>query len=128
MPEFGNKFEQDHSDFAQLESIVQAAGGYVQPTVDLRPKTLEAARTACRQRRTNIRLGSLAVFVLFLAATGVPEFFFSSNLGPAFVQSSDLHHRATRSAVKGNVGTNWALYEVFSEFRREQAELLHHAD
>ncbi len=128
MSEFGYDFDHLQPDYARLESIVHAAGRYVQPTVDLRPNTLEAARNACRQRRTNIRFGGLAALVLLFAATGFPSFLLSPHLGSAFVQSSELHRRAANIAVKGGVGTNWALYEVFSELRREQADLLHHAD
>ena len=128
MSEFGYDLDHLQPDFARLESIVHAAGGYVQPTDDLRPNTLEAAQYACRQRRTNLHFGGLGVFVLLLAATGFPGFLLSSRLGPAFVQSSELHRRAAQSVVEGSVGTNWALYEVFSELRDEQADLLHHAD
>jgi hypothetical protein len=126
--EFGNDLDPLQADFARLESIVHAAGGYVHPTDDLRPNTLEAAQDACRQRRTNLRFGGLGLFVLLLAATGFPGFLLSSPLGPAFVPSSELHRRAALSVAEGSVGTNWALYEVFSELRGEQAELLHHSD
>lgn len=125
MSEFGQRQSRQHSAFAELESMVRAAGGYVHPTDDLRPNTLEAVRSAGRQRRTSCRLGALAGLVLLLAASGFPDFLLSARLGPAFVQSSELHRRAVQYSVEKGIGTNWALYEVFSEMRREQADLLH---
>ena len=126
--EFGHDRESGQPAFAQLESMVRAAGRYVEPTDDLRPNVLEAAHEACRQRHMSRRLGGLAILVLLLAATGFSDFLRSSQLGPAFVQSSELHRRAAQSVVEGGVGTNWALYEAFSELRREQADLLNHTD
>jgi len=126
--EFSRHDENRQPASAQLESIVRAAGGYIRPTDDLRPSTLEAARDACRQRRISRRFGGLAILVVLLAATGIPEFLFSSQRGKAFVRSSELHRRAAQNAVERGVGTNWALYEVFSELRREQADLLQHSD
>ena len=127
MSEFGPDLDQWQPEFARLESIVRTAGGYVRPTDDLRPNTLEAVQDACLQRRTNFRFGGLAVFIVLLAATGFPGFLFSSHLGPAFVQSSELHRRAAENALQSSVGSHWALYEVFSQLRREQADLLNHS-
>ena len=46
MSEFGHDLEPRQPDFARLESIVRTAGGYIRPTDDLRPNTLEAAQAA----------------------------------------------------------------------------------
>lgn len=116
------------SSFGELESLVRRAGSYVQPTENLRPKSLEAAREATRQQRNNRRLGGAILVVVLLGAIGFPSFLRFSSLGPAFVRSDELHRRATQSALNSSVGTHWALYEVFCELRREQSELLNHVD
>jgi len=116
------------SDFEQLESIVRAAGGYVEPTDDLRPEVLEAARGACRQRRLGRRLCCWAVLVVLVSATGFPGFLFSSSPGLIAVQSSELQRRAALSVIENGTEANWALYEVFSELRRERSERFHVAD
>jgi len=116
------------ADFQQLEATVRAASGYVQPTDDLRPNALEAARDACRQRRTNRRLGGLAALVLLAASTGLPDILFSSYPSLIAVQSSDLHRIAARSVAENGVEANWALYEAFSELRREHSARLNPSD
>ncbi|NOY41094.1 MAG: hypothetical protein GXP26_04565 [Planctomycetes bacterium] len=126
MSEFSQEYEQPAIE--QLESIVRSASGYLQPTDDLRPNALEAARDACRQRRTNRRLGGLAILVLLVAATGFPDFLLSSYPGVAAVQSSELHRRAARSVAENGTETNWALYEAFTELRREHSALLNPSD
>ena len=127
MSERRQNFEPPHA-FTQLESVVRAARGYVQPTEDLRPRTIEAAREASQLGRSRRRLASLTAIVLLLAATGFPGSMLSSNPDPAFTNSSELHRLAAKSAMKRGVGPNWALYEVFSKLRRDQADLLNHSD
>lgn len=121
MPEFD-------ADFQQLEAIVHAASGYVQPTDDLRPSALEAARDACRQRRTNRRLGGLAILVMLVAATGLPDILFSTYPEIVAVQSSDLHRLAARSVAENGTEANWALYEAFRELRHGHSAKLNPSD
>ena len=111
----------------RLESLVRAAGGYIEPSDNLRPSTLEAAREACRQQRTTRRLGGLALVVVVLAATGLPWLRGSSG-GGSFVGSDEMYRRASIASLDSSVGTHWALYEVFRDARLEKAERLNHAD
>jgi len=130
MPEFDPDYDRRHgqpADFQQVESLVRAASRYLQPTDDLRPNALEAARRACRQQRTSRRLGGLAFLALLVAATGFPEVLFSSNRGLVALQSSELHRRAARSVVENGTEMNWALYEAYRDLRREHATRLRHA-
>jgi len=131
MPEYNFHHEEYHDlphDYDQLELILRTASEYVHPTDDLRPKSLEAARDACRQRQSSRRLGGLTVLVLLLAATGLPTLLLSAYPSLAVVQSTELHNRAARSVVDNGTETNWALYEAFSELRREHSALLNPSD
>ncbi len=128
MSEFGPDYEQQPAAFEQLESMVRSACGYLQPTDDLRPNALEAARDACRQRRATRRLGGLAIIVLLVATTGIPDLLFSAYPEIVAVQSAELHRLAARSTVEKGTETNWALYEAFSELRRDRSARLHPAD
>src|SRR4051812_31846204 len=53
----------------EIEQLVRAAGHYVQPSFDLRPRVLEAAREQRSERRARkyIRRMACAVFFLFWA-------------------------------------------------------------
>jgi len=126
-PNHGPRHEQQ-PDFEQLESMLLAASGYLHPTDDLRPKALEAARDACRQRRTNRRLGGLAILVLLVAVTGFPHVLFSAYPNLLAVQSSELHRIAARSVAEEGVEANWALYEAFRDLRRERSARLNLSD
>ena len=124
MSDFDRQFEAHRPAFAEIESIVRAAGTYVRPSDDLRPSTLEAVRDACRQHRRGRRLVGLAFLVMLFAATGFPESLLTRHTSLAYVQSSELYRRAVESATDSRIGANWALYEVFSDLRREKAERL----
>ena len=54
-------------EYSAIEAIIRAAGDHIEPTDDLRPRTLEAARRRCRQQRIGRRAGGLAVAALLLA-------------------------------------------------------------
>jgi hypothetical protein len=110
-----------------IESMIRSACGYVQPSEDLRPRTLEAARSACRQRRWNSRVGSLALTIILLAMCGFPHW--SSTRGEQIARASDairhfdLYHQASLRMVRTGFDPSWAFYEAFSELRKKQADL-----
>jgi hypothetical protein len=113
--------------FDSIESLIRAACGYVQPTDDLRPRTLEAARSACRQRRWNSRVGGLALTIILLAMCGFPHW--SSSRGEQIARASDairhfdLHQQASLRMVRAGFDPSWALYEAFTDLRKKQADL-----
>jgi hypothetical protein len=108
---------------ATLESLIRAAGDYVHPTGDLRPRTLETARLRCRQQR---RASGIAVAALFLAVL-IP----SGNRQPHLAPFGRLSVSAASqspgqvSDALGRETGDWALVEIFTQLRRQQAELLH---
>ena len=107
-----------------IEALVRLAGDYVQPSEDLRPRVLEAARVVTRDRQTRRRMIRLAAVLLFavvsLAAIGKPR----SSEASRF--SADLWS-ADGPAPAGGVraGAGWEMVDSFTELRREQARLLH---
>ena len=128
MSEFHHHEEQCNFGFEPLESIVQAAGSYVHPTDDLRPKTLEAARSAKRQRQRNFQIGAIVVGIVFMALTGLPGNLL--NWGPPkavttlqAVRHYDLHKQASLRILQAGLDPSWAFYEAFIQLRSHQAEL-----
>ena len=112
--------------FAPIESMVRAAGGYVRPSEDLRPSTLEAARHSCSKRRWNRSLGGLAAAVALLAVCQVPGRFASpmaeTAVAPATVmQEFEIRHQAAKG-LGFNFNPTWAWYEAFLELRNKQSQ------
>lgn len=126
MSEFNN--DRDEGRFESLESIVRAAGGYIQPTDDLRPRTLEAAREACSRRRWNFRLGAVAVAVILVAICDLPSRIASSRAGQAekpsqVIRDYDLHRQASLRMANAGFDSSWSVYEAFADLRKKQADL-----
>lgn len=114
--------------FAPIESLLRAAENFVQPSDDLRPKTLESAREQRSQQKINRRIGGMAVAVILLATLGLPDFLTpsparKSDSSPFVATAYDMHQRAARLAADTHVDPSWALLEAFVELRHSQAKL-----
>lgn len=114
--------------FAAVESLVRAAGHYVQPRDDLRPSTLEAARRATSLRRWNMRLAGIAALMVVLAVGNIPGRFL-----PKPADSTLAHQMVTREfelrqesakQMGGTFNPAWAWVEAFFELRHKQANLI----
>lgn len=113
----------------QTEAIIYAARYHIQPSEELRPRTLEIARERCRDRHAEQKLGSLAIVVLFLLILGAPAVRYAQTL--CSIQPSpsaaDLQNQAIALGFKSEIGPNWAMTEAFSQLRQFQAKRLSHA-
>ncbi len=114
--------------FNSLEAIVGAAGGYIQPTDDLRPSTLEAAREATTKRRWNFRIGTLASAVVLMAIFGLPGRAVPTRADhdervSQAIRGFDLHRQASLRIVHAGFDSSWAMYEAFADLRKKQAHL-----
>jgi hypothetical protein len=129
----GNMFEsardrREREMFAPIESLVRAAGGYVRPSDDLRPSTLEAARHSRSNRRWNYRISGLACAVLLLAVCNIPGRF-TPTPGEGTVAEATVteeYELRQQSAKSLGFGFNpaWAWYEAFLELRSKQSKLI----
>ncbi len=108
-----------------VESLVRSAGNYVRPSEDLRPRVLETARVARKERqaqRWTLHMAACALLCGVLAA--------------ALQTPSAVATRETAAAAIGyrllwnsqpTIGTSdasWNMVDSFTELRRRQAELL----
>jgi hypothetical protein len=108
-----------------VESLVRAAGDYVRPSDDLRPRVLENARTVRKERQAQRWIGHLAacalVCGLLAAAVETP-----SSVATRETAAAALGYRLlwnTQPTV-GASDTSWSMVDSFTELRRQQAELL----
>ena len=141
-----NSHSGDNPD-ATLESLIRAAGDYVHPTDDLRPRTLETARRRCRQQRRASGMAIAALLLAVLIPSGNRQ---QAHMAPferasferapfgrapfgrlssyATTQSLDTKTEDWESGpntLRAGLGPDWALVEIFTQLRRQQAELLH---
>jgi len=134
----GDSTWREDSD-ATLESLIRAAGDYVQPTGDLRPRTLETARFRCRQQR---RAGGMAIAALLLAVLIPSGNWQHAHRGPfdrltisvadqsLVGKAGRVFGKADRGQADSNtmiagLGPDWSLVEIYTQLRRQQAKLLH---
>jgi len=115
--------DQEDRSLEQIESVIRAAGGYVRPSDDLRPRTLEAAREHRDDRRAEQKLGGFAIAVLLLVSFSSPAIDYVDGLRSksSAPSATEMQHRAMEYGVQPHVGVHWGLAEAFTQLRRVQA-------
>ena len=112
--------------FESIEAMVRAAGNYVVPSDDLRPRTLEAAREICRIKRTERKLGGFVLTSLCFCLLSMPladclVVWRSHSLAPS---AMEMQRRALQITTEPDSNPSWGLMEAFDELRRLQAARL----
>jgi hypothetical protein len=107
--------------FGDIESIVHSAGDYVQPSRDLRPRVLEAARLESGERRARRRIGRVAALAALWALFTIHAV--------ERLDTPDVFRQITLVAAGARVFSepgdgSWALVDAYTELRRRQAEVL----
>jgi hypothetical protein len=108
-------------DRSDVESLIRAAGSYVRPSEELRPRVLEASRVELGERKAQRRIWQVAIAICLLGTmyavagdrTPVP---------PAFSHGMLQVGPEVRTADGGGAG--WRIVEAFTDLRRRQAALL----
>ena len=115
-----------NAKFRAVEQIVRGAAHCVRPSPDLRPRTIEAARSHCQDRRAEQKLGAfmLAVMILLLAGSPLMQLAHSIRARSKMPSTQDVEQRAIEYADRRDVGKNFGLIEAFDELRRLQADRL----
>lgn len=114
----------DRESLSDLERMIRAAGEYVQPSVDLRPRVVEEARLRQSERKARriIRYLAVAVFLLgVLTSTNQQEIALATASPVSLVGSERVAREAEEAARRGDA--NWGTVEAFSgsRFRHAQA-------
>lgn len=118
-----------HESASEIEALIGAAGGYVRPSDDMRPRVLETARTELRELRARRTIRRLAACVVLAAIGGglignhMRTSAAQSRLAELGADSQTMHDRAARNAA-GAGGFSWGLVEAFSDLRVDQSEAI----
>jgi hypothetical protein len=118
-----------HESAGEVEAMLLAAGGYVRPSDDLRPRVLETARLQRRELRARrlIRRAAAAVVLLAVFTASVAHQATSRSAGGKFdlmaADSQAMHDRAAMRAASAG-GISWGLVDAFSELKQEQSEAI----
>lgn len=116
----------DDQSFEQIEAAIRAAGDYIRPSEDLRPRTLDAAREDGGDRRAEQKLGVLMIAALMLISVASPAVHYIDALRrqTSTPSASELQHQGLQYASDPRIGPNWGLAEAFTQLRRLQADRL----
>ena len=115
-----------YSDQADdLERLIQSAGGYVQPSEDLRPRVLETARTQRREQAALWRIVPVALLLVCLITGASSAILYTQ--WPAAI-AEDSPHNASRlreppADAPRRTDPNWETVEAFRNLRVRQARL-----
>jgi hypothetical protein len=115
----------DFDGFDDLEATIRAAGSYIVPSDDLRPRVIETARERASERHNFGRLLGCAVTCLILWSVYLPlrddiDRWRDQWTGPS---SAQMYARANGLRVKSELGPSWALAEAFTQLRQAQAQV-----
>ena len=109
----------------ELEAFIRSAGRFVEPSDDLRPRVLEAARDQRYQRRAQDRISRAAALVL---ALGIFLMLLRQSTDTTALQPLGLPREsgslsANATALTDQSGSAWELVDSLTELRRRQAIL-----
>lgn len=115
-----------HSAFGRLERLILSAANFVQPSYDLRPRTVEAAREYCRDKRAEQRLGGFVLAVMLVLIISSPAMQYvdvlrTQSTGPS---ATEMEQIAIEYSERREIGSHFGLSEAFSQLRQFQADRL----
>lgn len=112
------------NDRDSIESLIRSAGKYVRPSDDLRPRTLEAARQHCSDRRAERKFGQICLIILLFVAVAVPASQHADRLRLNTLMPTAAEIQTQSVELWDDVGVNWGLAEAVSQLRQRQADSL----
>jgi hypothetical protein len=118
----------------EIEAMVRAAGGFLEVSPDLRPRTLEQARVRSRRRKLRRHLACAFLGLVLLgqlAGEATRRHWRQTPLRRAgtFVSSDEFLAIAQAKARAGRYryDVGWGLVEAYTELRDRQSRLITHS-
>jgi len=109
--------------FSAIERLIQSAAHFVQPSRDLRPRTVQAARECYRDQRAEQKLGGfvLAVMLVLLVSSPALQYVDALRRQAGSPTASEMERMAIEYSENREVGAHFGLTEAFTELRHFQA-------
>ncbi len=116
----------NNDELARLEQAIFAAGKYVRPSDDLRPRTIEAAKEHCGNHRFVRNVIGLGLAALLLLMLGVPvtETIRQRRARSTSPTSAEIQQQAIEYSLKAGLSPDWGLSQKFDDLRHFQADRL----
>jgi hypothetical protein len=127
MSKAGYTSDRWESHWNSLEETIRAAGTYVVPSDNLRPRTLEAARELSSDRKSMRRFWRLVIALCLGCVLSIPlaERLHAWHERSRSPSARELQWQALQLAESDSqVGANWGMFEAFRQLRSMQAERL----
>jgi hypothetical protein len=109
----------DGDDLGNLEATIRSAKGYVVPSEDHRPQTIEAARDFAQGQKSHGRFAHLTLILFFgcslIYSMQQPMDRWLANLHGT--SASELNEHALHIAQKNDTTIDWGLVEAFQVLR-----------
>ena len=116
-----------HADLGDIEEIIRAAGGYLEVSDDLRPRTLEEARYRGRETSNRSWIAIVAVVIVFLTIYAGRVASSSPLKGVVSSGGDQLYAAAGQKTAQASVDPNSTLADALSELRQRQVSLIEDA-
>jgi hypothetical protein len=115
---------------SEVERLLWDAGGLIEVSDDLRPRTLEQARAIQHDRRLRQHLVLAIVAWIPLSIAFYPPRLSARSSGgevslSTVVRSSDVFLLADARVANRRSDRDWALVDVFQELMEQRAERMH---
>lgn len=118
--------DRPHEDGPSIESLISDAAHYIQPSQDLRPRTIEAAKDRCTELHAEQQLGLvvLAVMLLLLISSPLLQYVDLVRARAKMPTTQEVEELAIEYSGQREIGSHFGMIEAFSELRRLQADRL----
>jgi hypothetical protein len=112
---------------SDIEALIRSAGNYVQPSKDLRPRVLDAARLTSGERRARrfIHQAALvAALLTWFVTASVNRLDMRDDLRELTFATSSSYPLSSNRISGGPSGSAWTLVDAYTQLRDRQADVL----
>lgn len=113
-----NSLESASQDEPDIEAMILAAGDYVQPTRDLRPRVLDALEEQETDQQVQRNLQRVLLVAGLLMVLAVPATRLLSGLPfPRSPSTAEIEQRVELRSQQPTTNFNWLFVDLFTEMR-----------